>query len=175
MEQPAARDSIMNRYGSLDEALVHRKASVPNRVFLRRLLSRMPIDRLMRTEGGILVERSDGAPAVQIFRGYTVGFQSEEEIIAVVGEAAPRWRSVRTPGAWAVDHPDHGRGVAAETESMEPLGGAKKARSGSRRTAAAKPKAEPKAKPAAAPERVQPVCPNCFMLMALSGVCGNCA
>ena len=175
MEQPAARDSILNRYGSLDEALVHRKASIANRVFLRRLLSRMPVERFMRAADGITVERSDGAPAVHVHRGYTVGFQTEEEIIAVVGESAPRWRSVRRPGMWAVDHPDHGRGPAAETEDLvAPEPARKSARSGTRR-AAAKPKAEAKAKPAAAPERVQPVCPNCFMLMALSGVCGNCA
>ncbi|GAA1618337.1 hypothetical protein [Leucobacter chromiireducens] len=174
MEQHAASESILNRYGSLDEALVHRRASVANRVFLKRLLNRMPIDRLVRSADGITVVRSDDAPNIYVHRGYSVGFQSEDEIIAVVGAAAPRWESLRYPGTWAVDHPDHGRGKAAEIDLVtEELGGSKPKRAGTRRVA--KPKAEPKAKPAAAPERVQPVCPNCFMLMALSGVCGNCA
>ena len=174
MEQSASHESILNRYGSLDEALVHRRASVANRVFLRSLLNRMPIERLVRSGDGITVVRSDDAPDIHVHRGYTVGFQSEEEIIAVVGAAAPRWQSVRHPGAWAVDHPDHGRGAVAEAEELAAeRASVKPARSGAKRVA--KPKAEPKVKPAAAPERVQPVCPNCFMLMALSGVCGNCA
>ncbi|MFD1202231.1 hypothetical protein ACFSWE_03255 [Leucobacter albus] len=167
----------MNRYGSLDEALVHRRAPVENRVFLKTLLNRMPIDRLLRTDGGITVVRSDGAPDIQVRKGYSVGFQTEEEIVAVVGSEAPRWESRRRPGTWAVDHPLHGRGAIIEAEELAAERGPVKPARGAKRGTArvAKPKAEPKVKPAAQQERVQPVCPNCFMLMALSGVCGNCS
>lgn len=169
MEQSASQGSRLARYGSLDEALVSRRAPVENRVFLRSLLNRMPIERLMRADGGFTVVRTDDAPDIHVRKGYTVGFQTEEEIIAVVGTEAPRWRSVRHPGAWAVDHPAHGRGAIIEAEELAaergPVKSAKRV---------AKPKAEPKVKPPVAQERVQPVCPNCFMMMALSGVCGNC-
>ena len=174
MDLFAADESPLNRYGSLDEALVHRRAPVENRVFLKSLLNRMPIDRLLRTGGGITAVRSDGAPDIQVRQGYTVGFMTEDEIIAVVGAEAPRWQSRRRPGMWAVDHPVHGRGPIIEAEELAAERGPVKAsRRGSTRVA--KPKAEPKAKPAAQQERVQPVCPNCFMMMALSGVCGNCS
>ncbi|MBL3699566.1 hypothetical protein [Leucobacter luti] len=173
MEQSASQGSILNRYGSLEEALVHRRAPVANRVFLRSLLNRVPVERLVRSDDGITVVRSDEAPDLHVHKGYTVGFLTEEEITAVVGNA-PRWQSVRHPGAWAVDHPVHGKGAAIEAEELAAERGPVKAtRGGARRVA--KPKAEPKVKPNAQPERVQPVCPNCFMLMALSGVCGNCA
>lgn len=173
MEHTPSNDSILSRYGSLDEALVHRRAPVENRVFVKRLLNRVPVERLLRSEDGITVVRSDDAPDIHVHRGYTVGFLTEEEIAAVVGDA-PRWQSVRYPGTWAVDHAKHGRGPAAE---MDELAAERAAASPTKakRSRVAKPKAEPKAKPTAAPERVQPVCPNCFMLMALSGVCGNCA
>ena len=174
MDLSASNESPLNRYGSLEEALVHRRAPVENRVFVRTLLNRMPIDRLLRADGGITAVRSDGAPDIQVRQGYSVGFLTEEEIIAVVGSEAPRWRSSRRPGMWAVDHPVHGRGAIIEAEELAAERGPVKAsRAKSKRVA--KPKPEPKAKPAAQPERVQPVCPNCFMLMALSGVCGNCS
>ncbi len=173
MEQPESHGSILNRYGSLDEALVHRRAPIENRVFLRRLLSRIPVARLVKSEDGITVIRADEHPDLHVHKGYTVGFATEEEIAAVAGDA-PRWLSRRRPGTWAVDHPLHGTGAKAETEEIV----AERAAAGTsrpRKRGPAKPKPEPKVKLNAQPERVQAVCPNCFMLMALSGVCGNCA
>lgn len=172
MDLLASNDSPLNRYGSLDEALVHRRAPVENRVFLRTLLNRMPIERLLRADGGITVVRSDEAPDICVRKGYTVGFQTEEEIIAVVGTEAERWESKRKPGTWAVDHPVGGRGPIIEAEELAAERGPVKPVRGKR---VAKPKAEPKVKKPVVQERVQPVCPNCFMLMALSGVCGNCS
>lgn len=174
MDLLASNDSPLNRYGSLEEALVHRRAPVENRVFVRTLLNRMPIERLVRADGGITVVRSDDAPEIFVRQGYSVGFQTEEEIVAVVGSEAPRWRSTRRPGTWAVDHPVGGRGAIIEAEELAAeRGPVKPARRGAKRVA--KPKAEPKPKTPAQQERVQPVCPNCFMMMALSGVCGNCS
>ena len=174
MDLSATNESPLNRYGSLEEALVHRRAPVPNRVFLRTMMSRIPVERLLRADGGITVVRSDGGPDIQVRQGYSVGFMSEEDAIAAAGSEAPRWRSNRRPGMWAVDHPLHGRGSIIEAEELAAERGPVKA-SRAKGTRAAKPKAEPKAKPAAQQERVQPVCPNCFMMMALSGVCGNCS
>lgn len=172
MDLLASNDSPLNRYGSLDEALVHRRAPVENRVFLKTLLNRMPIDKLVRADGGITVVRTDGAPDIYVRKGYTVGFQTEDEIIAVVGSEAERWESRRRPGTWAVDHPMYGKGPIIEAEELAAERGPVKP---SRAKRTAKPKAEPKAKKPVVQERVQPVCPNCFMMMALSGVCGNCS
>lgn len=174
MDMSAANENPLNLYGSLEEALVHRRAPVENRVFARTLLNRIPVARLTRSGGCITVVRSDDAPDLQVKKGYTVGFASEEEIIAAVGTEQERWVSARRPGLWAVDHPMHGRGSRIETEELAAERGPVKPARGKGSRAAAKPKAEPKVSNKQ-PERVQPVCPNCFMFMALSGVCGNCA
>lgn len=165
-EQHEAVGSKQMGYGSLDEAFVHRRVPVENRAFIRSLLNRTPVAGLARGEDCMIVLRSDGGPSIHVYRGYSSGFRSAEEIISVVGDA-PRWPSARFPGTWAVDHPAHGAGSAAETLPVAPP-----AARPARRAAA--PKAAPKPKADVKTERVQPVCHTCFMLMAMSGVCGNC-
>lgn len=163
-EQTAATGAGMRRYGSLEETFTERRVPIENRAFLKSLMFRVKIAGLFRGDDWVLVVRADGGPNIQIHPGYTDGFATEQEIIDSVGEAIRR-PSVRPGGGWAVDHP-------VRVASKEPAPGrpaAKKRASAPRKAATpATPRTPPQ------PERQHEVCPNCFILMSLAGICGSC-
>ncbi len=104
----------MKQLTSLDEGF--RDLGWPqgeNMRFVQRLLANIDVDGLYATSSYIKVARRDGGPAIQIHRGASNGFVSEQEILDAVSDAVPA-RSERA-GTWRVIHPDTTSGADSGT------------------------------------------------------------
>ncbi|WP_261165213.1 hypothetical protein [Microbacterium sp. Marseille-Q6965] len=146
------KDGRATRYASLDEAFQRHGTPSANRDFIRRIVEGIDAAGFVGYATHFRVERRGGSPALEVHPGYTNGFRTEQEIVRRLGEVE-RWPSRRFHGAWGVTHP-----VAAPAAPERP---ARAPRTSSSRAASA-------------PEEPPKVCPTCFMVLPMSGVCQNC-
>jgi hypothetical protein len=138
------------RYASLDEAFERHGTPAQNRDLIRRIVEGIDAAGFLGYATHFRVERRGGSPALEVHPGYTNGFRTEQEIVRHLGEGVERWPSRRFHGAWGVSHP-----VAV-------------------RVPAAPSKRAPRAARTSEPEAPPKVCPTCFMVLPMSGVCQNC-
>ena len=131
-------------YTSLDAALRNKHVPVANDRFIKDMLHAMGVEGVYETTGYIVAVRADGGDDLNIYRGSTNGFASEEEVIAVAGEGQRREPSGDRTGLWRVVHPEDPGG-----RQSGPLSGKTAPRAG-----------EP--------------CPTCGMRLPLTGDCEYC-
>lgn len=93
-----------NTFTTLDRAMEAYRLDLDNRPFVRELLANIPIREVVQTTSYLKVVRADGAPALWIFKGYTLGFESQEEV-AHMADHADVWSCRR---GFGIDHPVHG-------------------------------------------------------------------
>lgn len=130
-------------YTSLDRALRNLRVPVRNDTFIKHFLHGIGIEGVYETSSYIVAVRRDGGPSLNIGRGSTNGFTSEEEVVRIAGEGARRYPSNARKGLWKVMHPEDPGG-----RESGPMSG---------RT----------------PPRDYGKCPECFSPMAPSGFCTN--
>ncbi|OCG72842.1 hypothetical protein [Microbacterium sediminis] len=138
------------RYASLDEAFERHGTPAANQELIRRIVDGIDAAGFVGFSTHFRIERRGGSPALEVHPGYTNGFRTEQEIVRRLGETVERWPSRRFHGAWGVTHP------VARPAAPAPAPRAPRARRSS------EPEAPPK------------VCPTCFMVLPMSGVCQNC-
>jgi hypothetical protein len=78
---------------------------VANDRFIKDMLHAVGVEGVYETTGYIVVVRAGEGPDLNIYRGATNEFVSEEEVIAVAGEGPRREPSDQT-GLWRVVHPE---------------------------------------------------------------------
>ena len=93
-------------FTSLDAALRNKHVPVANDRFIKDMLHAMGVEGVYETTGYIVAVRADGGDDLNIYRGSTNGFASEEEVIAVAGEGQRREPSGDRTGLWRVVHPE---------------------------------------------------------------------
>lgn len=102
-------------YPSLDNAMVAFHLAPENRAFLRQLEPTLAFVRIVRRSGYLRADRADDGPSLNIAPGWTNGFVSEAEVLAIFGDV-DRWPSSGRRGLWGVSHPTnsigHGGGGA---------------------------------------------------------------
>lgn len=138
------------RYASLDEAFERHGTPAANRDLIRRIAEGIDAAGFVGYTTHFRIVRRGGSPALEVHPGYTNGFRTEQEIVRRLGDDVERWPSRRFHGAWGVTHPV----IAPVTEVA--------------------PKRAPRAAPSSQPEAPPKVCPTCFMVLPMSGVCQNC-
>ncbi len=107
LEIDDANDSSERRYGSLSEAFNDMKFDLDNQAFIRRFAESLDVEGIYGRSGYLKLVRVSEGPALQVHRGYTNGFRSEEEIRHLLPDAHV-WRSQRIKGTFGVTHPVHG-------------------------------------------------------------------
>jgi hypothetical protein len=147
------KEGRATRYASLEEAFQRHGTPAANRELIRRIVDGIDAAGFVGYSTHFRIERRGGSPALEVHPGYTNGFRTEQEIVRRLGDDVERWPSRRFHGAWGVTHP-----VAAPAPAAKPA----------RAPRAASPRA------ASAPEEPPKVCPTCFMVLPMSGVCQNC-
>lgn len=133
-------------FDSLEQALRRTHARMENRPFIRELFSTQEITKVERRSAYIKVTVASQEKALHVFKGYTTGFESPEVITDAVG-AIQVWQPEKRNGLWAVDHPNivH-RGESSSRQKLRSV----------------------------RYEEEHKACPNCFILMARSGICTSC-
>lgn len=87
------------------------KARIPtgNYDYIRRIIQGVGINscraNLDTSKPHVVAKRSDGGRDLHIYYGYTVGFPSPDEIIAILGPGAPLQPAKSPKGTWWVAHP----------------------------------------------------------------------
>lgn len=98
--------SNLAQYASLDDALA--KFGIPdrNRAFIRKFMGGIPIAGYYETSGYIKAVRANGGPDLNIASGWSNGFESEAEIIELLGDVE-RWGDGDRFPLWGVSHPEN--------------------------------------------------------------------
>lgn len=148
----AGKEGRAQRFATLDEAFQRYGTPAANQALIRRIAEGADLAGIVGFRTYFKLERRTG-PALEVHPGYTNGFRSESDAVRVAGDV-DRWPSRRFQGAWGVSHPES---RAARPSSSRPSA----------------PRAT-RASTAAQPERVEEVCPTCFMVLPRTGVCANC-
>ena len=109
MEQPddtkkAGRIMGERTIESLGQAFREYRTPFENQQFIQRFVAGLDVARLARYAGHFRIERTSGGPALQVHFGSTIGFLSEDEIRALLGDMS-RFPSKDLPGYWGVEHP----------------------------------------------------------------------
>jgi hypothetical protein len=93
---------------SLIAALAKARIPIENHQFIRRLTAAVGITEyhavVRSSKPYVIAKRRDGLPDLHIYHGYTTGFTTEQELVAVTDSAAERGPSSRK-GTWYVEHP----------------------------------------------------------------------
>ncbi len=101
---------------SLIEALTTARIS-GNHGFISWMAARVGFSTYEARDNGskpyVIAHRRDGGRALKIYHGYTMGFASRDEIIALLGEVAlPEYDE--TTRLWWIRHPDNNIGERSE-------------------------------------------------------------
>lgn len=91
-------------YDSLDEAIERYGIPLENRSFVHRIPATIPLSRFGATSGYIRADRAAGGPQLNISFGWTNGFISRDEVVAVFGDV-DCWESPSRAPLWGVSHP----------------------------------------------------------------------
>ena len=145
------REGRARRYATLDEAFQRYATPPANQALVRRIVDNADVAGFVGYRTYFKIERGSG-PALEVHAGYTNGFRSEADAVRLAGDVT-RWPSRRFQGAWGVSHPDDRPRVPAAVRRAP-------SRAASRTPAAT--------------EREGAVCPTCFQVMPLTGICPNC-
>lgn len=149
------KEGRATRYASLDEAFRAHGTPPANQALIRRIVEGIDAAGYVGYSTHFRIERRGGSPALEVHPGYTNGFRTEQEIIRRLGPDVERWPSRRFHGAWGVSHPAAAPQPPASRRSAAPARSSRSPR-------------------ASAPEVAPAVCPTCFMVLPVSGVCQNC-
>lgn len=92
-------------YISIDRALNAQRVPLGNHTFIKGFLHKVGIEGVYESGGLIVAVRRDGGMSLNIARGSTNGFLSEDEVIEVAAADARREPSTAGRG-WRVIHPE---------------------------------------------------------------------
>lgn len=95
---------------SLIAAMASARIPIENHQFIRRFTAAIGItefEAVVRTNKPyVIAKRGDGLPDLHIYHGYTTGFSTEQELVAVADGGAEHGPSSRK-GTWYVEHPEN--------------------------------------------------------------------
>jgi hypothetical protein len=93
---------------SLISAMAKARIPTENHQFIRRFTAAIGItefEAVVRpNKPYVIARRHDGLPDLHIYHGYTTGFSTEQELVAVADSGAGHGPSSRK-GTWYVEHP----------------------------------------------------------------------
>ena len=95
---------------SLIAAMAKARIPIENHQFIRRLTAAIGITEyravVRASKPYVIAKRRDGLPDLHIYHGYTTGFTTEQELVAVADSGAEHGPSARK-GTWYVEHPEN--------------------------------------------------------------------
>ncbi|GGH50695.1 hypothetical protein [Microbacterium album] len=162
------KEGRARRYATLDEAFQRHGTPLANQALVRRIVESADVAGFVGYRTYFKIERGSG-PALEVHDGYTNGFRSEADAARLAGDAE-RWPSRRFQGAWGVTHPD----AAPRREPTRRRASARNAPTGNAPTGNAPTGSAPPRRPSAPERPPAAVCPTCFQVLPLTGVCSTC-
>jgi hypothetical protein len=95
---------------SLIAAMAKARIPIENHQFIRRFTAAIGITEYQAVVRAhkpyVIAKRCDGQPDLHIYHGYTTGFTTEQELVAVADGGAEHGPSSRK-GTWYVEHPEN--------------------------------------------------------------------